>query len=211
MNTISEIQLSEWKTEAPQAPAVDGEIAYLVANLLTAVGEDPGREGLRKTPERVSRMLVNELLSGYNTDIKTLVNEAVFESSYENMVLVKDIEFYSLCEHHLLPFYGHVQIAYIPNGKIIGLSKMPRLVEMFSRRLQVQERLTQQIAETLEQVIQAKGVAVVIEGAHMCSMMRGVKKSEARMVTRVMLGEFKDNENLRQEFLNSIQRVDKIE
>lgn len=210
MNTVNEIRLSDWKIEIPQTPAAESEVAYLVENLLAAVGEDPGREGLRKTPERVSRMFT-ELLSGYNTDLKSLVNEAVFESHYQNMVVVKDIEFYSLCEHHLLPFFGHVQVAYIPNGKIIGLSKMPRLVEMFSRRLQVQERLTQQIAETLEQVIHAKGVAVVIEGAHMCSMMRGVKKSEARMVTSMMLGEFKDDDKLRQEFFNHIQRQDKLE
>ncbi len=213
MNTVNEIQLSEWKTEIPQPQAISAEsdIAYLIENLLAAAGEDPEREGLRKTPERVSRMWTTELLSGYHTDLDRLVNEAVFESTYQNMVVVKDIEFYSLCEHHLLPFFGHVQIAYIPDGKIIGLSKMPRLVEMFSRRLQVQERLTQQIAETLQQVIQAKGVAVVIEGAHMCSMMRGVKKSEARMVTSVMLGEFKDNDKLRQEFYNHIQRGEPLE
>jgi GTP cyclohydrolase IA len=144
-------------------------------NFDMALGEDPGREGLDRTPERVARMYV-ELLAGYQVDLENLVNSAVFESSYSDMVLVKDIEFYSLCEHHLLPFFGKVHVAYLPAGKIIGLSKVPRVVEMFARRLQVQERMTGQIADTIQEILQPRGVAVRVEGAHMCSMMRGVKK-----------------------------------
>lgn len=158
-----------------ESPHYEEEIAYLIRNLLKVVGEDPDRDGLRKTPERVSRMY-GELLAGYQVDLDALVNGAIYQSQYENMVIIRDIEFYSLCEHHLLPFYGRVHMGYIPNGQIIGLSKMPRLVEMFARRLQVQERMTQQIADTLEQILQPKGVAVVVEGAHRCAMMRGVKK-----------------------------------
>jgi GTP cyclohydrolase I len=141
-----------------------------------------------------------EILSGYGTDLATLINGAIFESDYQHMVVVRDIEFYSMCEHHMLPFTGKAHVAYIPNGKIIGLSKIPRLVEMFARRLQVQERMTGQIAESLQGVLQPKGVAVVVEGAHLCTMMRGVKKSEASMVTNAFLGEFELDEKKRDEF-----------
>jgi GTP cyclohydrolase IA len=184
----------------PSAEAIEP----LVRNLLLTLGEDPDREGLLRTPERVARMYP-ELLAGYQADLTSLVNEAIFETEYQDMVMVRDVEFYSLCEHHLLPFFGKAFVAYIPDGKIIGLSKIPRLVEMFSRRLQVQERLTQQIAETLQAVLRPRGVAVLIEGAHMCSMMRGVKKSEARMVTSTWLGVFNTDERLRKNFYAQLQ------
>jgi GTP cyclohydrolase I len=180
-------------------------IELLVRELLAELGEDPGREGLQRTPERVSRMY-GELLAGYQTDLAALINDAIFETGYQDMVLVRDLEFYSLCEHHLLPFYGRAHVAYLPSGKIIGLSKIPRLVDMFARRLQVQERLTQQVAETLEAILQPRGVAVVVEGTHLCAAMRGVKKSQARMVTSAMLGDFRDDDRLRQDLYNQINR-----
>ncbi len=180
----------------------------LVRDMLLTLGQDPEREGLKRTPERVARMY-GELLAGYDTDLTALVNDAIFESDYQEMVLVRDLQFYSLCEHHLLPFFGKAHVAYIPDGKIIGLSKIPRLVEMFSRRLQVQERLTQQIAETLQDILHPRGVAVIVEGAHLCAMMRGVKKSEARMVTSAMLGVFREDEARRNDFYNQMQRNEK--
>ncbi len=178
----------------------DDDVTALIHNLLIALGEDPAREGLKRTPVRVARMYT-ELLEGYHTDLKTLVNGALFTSDYMDMVLVRDIEFYSLCEHHMLPFYGKAHVAYIPDGKIIGLSKIPRLVQMFARRLQVQERMTQQIAEAMNGILKPRGVAVRVEGAHMCSIMRGVKQANASMVTQVMLGEFETNPHLREEFV----------
>jgi GTP cyclohydrolase I len=181
-----------------------GQIAYLTHDLLRAIGEDPDREGLRRTPERVARMY-GELLSGYETDLAALVNGAIFESETREMILVRDIDFYSLCEHHMLPFTGRAHVAYIPDGKIIGLSKIPRLVEMYARRLQVQERMTGQIAETLQEILLPKGVAVLVEGAHLCAMMRGVKKTETSMVTRAFSGVFELDEQLRREFLASIR------
>jgi GTP cyclohydrolase I len=177
-------------------------LAEIVQELLVEVGEDPLREGLQRTPERVSRMYA-ELLSGYRTDLHSLVNGAIFQSDYQDIVLVQDIEFFSMCEHHMLPFFGKAHVAYIPNGKIIGLSKIPRLVDMFARRLQVQENLTQQIAETLFAILKPKGVAVRVEGSHMCAVMRGVKKSEVSMVTQAMLGVFKTDRQLRDEFTAS--------
>lgn len=176
-----------------------------VRTILLSVGEDPSREGLEKTPNRVARMY-QELLSGYTTDPKKLLNGAVFEVDYSEMVLVRDIEFYSLCEHHLLPFIGHAHVAYIPDGKVVGLSKIPRIVDMFARRLQVQERMTKQIADFVMDVLEPCGVGVVIEGSHMCSMMRGVKKANARMVTSALLGEFRDNEKTRAEFMALVQQ-----
>jgi len=155
-----------------------GTIQQAVQNILTEIGEDPQRDGLRRTPERVARMY-NELMMGYSMDIETIINGALFDVEYEDMVLVRDIEFYSLCEHHMLPFFGKAHVAYIPNGKVLGLSKIPRIVDLFARRLQVQERITTQIADVLEKLLHPKGIAVVLEGAHMCAMMRGVKKSEA--------------------------------
>jgi len=171
-----------------------------VRDILYALGEDPNRQGLMKTPERVARMY-EELTAGYNTDPEKLINGAIFDVDYNEMVLVKDIEFYSLCEHHMLPFFGKANVAYIPDGKVIGLSKIPRIVEMFARRLQVQERMTSEIGNFLNVVLNPRGVAIVVEGSHMCSMMRGVKKSQATMTTSSMLGAFKEDFALRSEFL----------
>ena len=202
---FNSVHIEDWlEAENLGAPSRNLEVESLTRDLLSAIGEDPEREGLQRTPERVARMY-SELLSGYDTDVEALVNDAIFESKYKNMVLIRDIEYYSLCEHHMLPFYGKAHVAYIPNGKIIGLSKIPRLVEMFARRLQVQERMTQQIADTLQEILKPKGVAVMVEGAHMCAMMRGVKKSNANMVTTAMLGAFEQDESLREEFLAQVR------
>lgn len=176
-----------------------------VTAILKSIGEDPEREGLRRTPERIARMY-NELTAGYHVDPIKLINEALFEVDYNEMVLVKDIDFYSLCEHHMLPFFGRVHVAYIPQGKVIGLSKIPRIVEMFARRLQVQERMTSQIANFIDDVLEPCGVAVVAEGVHMCSAMRGVKKANATMVTSSLIGTFKDNSDTRTEFMNHLGR-----
>jgi GTP cyclohydrolase IA len=192
-------------TEAKPLTAAPGRMEALdaVTTLLQFVGEDPAREGLEKTPGRVARML-GELTTGYGTDPEALINGAIFSVDYDEMVVVKDIEFYSLCEHHMLPFMGHVHVAYIPDGKVIGLSKIPRIVEMFARRLQVQERMTVEIAEFIESAIGARGVAVVAEGLHLCSVMRGVKKAEARMVTQAMRGTFRSDPVLRAEFMGHV-------
>jgi GTP cyclohydrolase I len=176
-----------------------------VRGILLSVGEDPGREGLRDTPPRVGRMY-DELLAGYQMDPQALVNGALFDVDYDEMVVVRDIEFASLCEHHLLPFLGHAHIAYIPRAKILGLSKIPRVVDMFARRLQVQERMTRQIADFLMEVLNPQGVAVVLEAIHLCSMIRGVKKADARMVTSAMCGVFKRDPRTRAEFLEHIHR-----
>jgi GTP cyclohydrolase I len=176
-----------------------------VRQILEAIGEDPERQGLQRTPLRVAKAYA-ELTSGYSVNAEALVNQAVFDVDYDEMVLVKDIDFFSLCEHHMLPFYGRAHVAYIPNGKVIGLSKIPRIVEMFARRLQVQERMTQQIADFLQQTLQPQGVAVVVEGQHMCAAMRGVKKANARMTTSAMLGSFKHNPQTRAEFLDHVGR-----
>jgi GTP cyclohydrolase IA len=173
--------------------------------LLMAVGENPEREGLQKTPDRVARMY-GELLAGYREDPVALVNDALFEVSYDEMVIVRDIEFYSLCEHHMLPFMGRAHVAYIPNGKVIGLSKIPRVVDMFARRLQVQERMTRQVADFIDELLIPKGVAVVMEALHLCSMMRGVRKQDVRMTTSTMLGSFKTDQAVRKEFLDNISR-----
>jgi GTP cyclohydrolase I len=174
-------------------------------NILLAVGEDPTREGLKRTPLRISRMY-EELLAGYATDPDTIINGALFEVEYDEMVLVRDIEFYSLCEHHMLPFIGRAHVAYIPDGKVVGLSKIPRIVDMFARRLQVQERMTRQIADFIRDLLKPQGVAVVVEGLHLCMMMRGVKKHNARMTTSAMHGAFRANLATRQEFLDNISR-----
>lgn len=173
--------------------------------LLKAVGENPEREGLKNTPARVARMY-GELLSGYNMDPERIINGALFNINYDEMVLVRDIEFYSLCEHHMLPFIGRAHVAYLPAGKVIGLSKIPRIVDMYARRLQVQERMTRQIADLLQTTLEPQGVAVVVEGMHLCSMMRGVKKHDARMTTSAMHGAFRANLATRQEFLDNISR-----
>jgi GTP cyclohydrolase I len=177
----------------------------LVAALLQELGEDPEREGLRDTPKRVEKSL-RFLTSGYEADIDGVINNALFSVDYSEMVIVKDIDFYSLCEHHLLPFFGKCHIAYIPTKKVIGLSKIPRLVEVFARRLQVQERLTHQIAEIIEEKIAPIGVAVVMEGTHLCMAMRGVEKQNSLAITSAMLGAFRDNARTRSEFLELIRR-----
>jgi GTP cyclohydrolase I len=176
-----------------------------VIEIIKGVGEDPEREGLKNTPDRVSRMYA-ELLSGYNADPEKIINGALFQINYDEMVLVRDIEFYSLCEHHMLPFLGRAHVAYLPKGKVIGLSKIPRIVEMYARRLQVQERMTRQIADLLQETLDPHGVAVVVEAMHLCSMMRGVKKHDARMTTSAMHGAFRANLATRQEFLENISR-----
>jgi len=180
-------------------------ISEAVTAILESVGEDPSREGLAGTPDRVSRMY-EELLAGYATDPAALVNGALFTAELDEMVVVRDIEFASLCEHHLLPFIGHAHVAYIPRDKIIGLSKVPRIVDMFARRLQIQERLTRQIADFLMDVLKPQGVAVVIDALHMCSSIRGVRKSQARMVTSAMGGSFKRDPRTRAEFMQHINR-----
>ncbi len=176
-----------------------------VARILTAVGEDPSREGLQFTPKRVARMY-HELLGGYTMDPDAIINGALFEVQYDEMVLVRDIEFFSLCEHHMLPFMGRAHVAYIPDGKVLGLSKIPRIVDMYARRLQVQERMTRQVADFLRDLLRPQGVAVVVEAMHLCSMMRGVKKHDARMTTSAMHGAFRANLATRQEFLANISR-----
>ncbi len=176
-----------------------------VHSLLQAVGEKPEREGLKNTPDRVARMY-SELLSGYGTDPAKIINGALFNINYDEMVLVRDIEFYSLCEHHMLPFLGRAHVAYLPAGKVIGLSKIPRMVDMYARRLQVQERMTRQIADFLQEFLAPQGVGVVVEAVHLCSMMRGVKKHDARMTTSAMHGAFRANLATRQEFLENISR-----
>ncbi len=176
----------------------------LITRLLEAVGEDPTREGLVKTPERVARSM-EYLTSGYRTNIDDVLNGALFSVDYNEMVIVRDIDFYSLCEHHMLPFFGKCHVAYIPNGKVIGLSKVPRLVDMFSRRLQLQERMTNQIAETIREAIRPLGVAVVCEGTHLCMAMRGVEKQQSTTVTSAMLGAFRNDARTRGEFLQLIK------
>lgn len=179
------------------------KVKDLVTTLLTEIGEDPKREGLKSTPKRVAKAY-EFLTKGYHQDIDDVVNGAIFNEKYDEMVLVKNIDFYSLCEHHLLPFYGKVHVAYIPNGKIVGLSKIPRIVEVFARRLQVQERMTQQIADTIAKYLQPVGVAVVSEAFHMCMMMRGVEKQNSSATTSAMHGVFQDDARTRMEFLDLI-------
>ncbi len=181
------------------------EIQKAIKKILVAIGENPKRKGLERTPERVAGAY-SELLAGYNVDPFELLNDALFDVTYDEMVIVRDIEFYSLCEHHMIPFLGRAHVAYLPNGRVIGLSKIPRLVDMFARRLQVQERMTRQIADLLNELLHPRGVAVVLEGVHLCSMMRGVKKHDARMTTSAMLGHFRRNMATRQEFLDNISR-----
>lgn len=178
-----------------------------VRDLLTFFGEDPSREGLKKTPERVASMY-EFLTQGYHQNIEEVLNGAVFKERYSEMVIVKDIDFFSLCEHHLLPFYGKCHIAYVPDGKILGLSKLARIVEVFARRLQVQERLTQQIAETVERHLKPRGVGVVMEARHLCMIMRGVEKQNSVATTSSMLGVFRADEKTRTEFLTLIGRQD---
>ena len=179
------------------------KVQKFIIDLLTELGEDTKQEGLLNTPKRVAKAY-EFLTTGYKENIKKLLNDAIFNEKYDEMVLVKNIDFYSLCEHHMLPFYGKVHVAYIPDGKIVGLSKIPRIVDMFSRRLQVQERMTQQIADTIEEYLQPKGVAVVSEAFHMCMMMRGVEKQNSSATTSAVHGVFKDDARTRSEFLELI-------
>lgn len=177
----------------------------VVHEMLELVGENPEREGLLRTPGRVARAW-EFLTDGYTTDIERVLNNAIFEEQYDEMVVVKDIEFYSLCEHHALPFFGKAHIGYIPNGRIVGLSKLPRIVDMFARRLQVQERMTTQIAEAIQEALQPQGVAVVTEASHLCMMMRGVQKQESATTASAMLGAFKTQRETRNEFMHLIGR-----
>lgn len=190
------------RAETPTEPS--DPIEALIHSLLKELGQDPGRDGLVRTPGRVARSL-RFLTEGYAQDPVAILNEAVFEESYDEMVLVKDIDFYSLCEHHLLPFFGRVHVAYIPNGRIVGLSKLPRMVEMFARRLQVQERLTTDIASALETVLRPRGVAVVGEAIHLCMMMRGVQQQNAFAITSSLRGAFADDPKTRAEFMELIR------
>jgi len=190
----------------PQAPTLtSASYEDLVREMIVRLGEDPTREGLSNTPERV-RKAMQFLTKGYNEDPETVLKGALFTVNYDEMVIVKDIEMFSLCEHHMLPFFGKVHVAYIPNGRVIGLSKIPRLVELFSRRLQIQERLTTQIAETIQKVIEPQGVGVVIEARHLCMMMRGVEKQHSEAVTSSMLGSFRNEQETRHEFLSLIRQ-----
>jgi GTP cyclohydrolase IA len=181
------------------------EIQSAVQRILQAIGEDPGREGLKRTPERIARMYA-ELLSGYQMDPVMMVNDALFEVKYDEMVIVRDIEFYSLCEHHMLPFMGRVHVAYIPDGRVVGLSKIPRIVDLYARRLQVQERMTRQIADFIRDLLHPQGVGVIVEALHLCMSMRGVQKHNARLTTSAMHGAFRANLATRQEFLENISR-----
>jgi GTP cyclohydrolase I len=181
------------------------DLAALVKQQLTHLGEDPSRAGLVRTPERVAKSF-EFLTSGYRTDVQSLINNAIFEEDCSEMVLVRDIEIYSLCEHHMLPFFGRAHVAYIPDGRIIGLSKIPRIVDAFARRLQVQERLTQQVAEALNDALGPRGVAVVVEARHLCMMMRGVEKQNSSATTSAMLGLFREDPKTRMEFLELSRR-----
>ncbi|HVW83378.1 MAG TPA: GTP cyclohydrolase I FolE [Bryobacteraceae bacterium] len=191
------------KVISPKEPS-DKPIAPLVAGVLEAIGEDVTRDGLLRTPERVEKAL-RFLTSGYSADIKKIVNGAVFEVKYDEMVIVKDIEFFSMCEHHMLPFYGKIHIAYLAKNKVIGLSKLPRIVDAFARRLQIQERMTQEIAQCIQELLDPLGVGVVAEAQHFCMMMRGVEKQHSGTVTSAMLGAFRSNKETRDEFLSLIR------
>ena len=189
----------------PPADASSQSLAPLVEELIKGLGEDTGREGLRQTPQRVEKAL-RFLTSGYRADIRKIVNGALFEVKYDEMVIVKDIEFFSMCEHHLLPFFGKIHVAYLPKNRVIGLSKIPRIVDAFARRLQIQERLTQQVAETIQQTIDPMGVGVICEARHFCMMMRGVEKQHSGAVTSAMLGAFRNRKETRDEFLSLVRQ-----
>jgi len=199
--TVKVMNRKAMTKEEPQ----EGPIADLMRQVLGYLGEDPTREGLLRTPGRADRAL-QFLTSGYSADLSTIVNDALFDVEYDEMVIVKDIEFFSLCEHHLLPFYGKAHVAYLPDKKVIGLSKLPRIDDMFERRLQVQERLTQQIAESVQEVLNPRGVGVICEARHFCMMMRGVEKQHSGTVTSAMLGAFRKNKETRDEFLSLIKQ-----
>ena len=193
---------------APAPATIDpqqAELESLVRRQLELLGEDPDRDGILRTPERVARSLA-WLTRGYDSNVRDVVGDALFEESHEGMVMVRDIEMYSMCEHHMLPFFGKVHIAYIPDGRILGLSKLPRIVDVFARRLQVQERLTEQIAGAIDEVLQPRGVGVVVEAAHLCMMMRGVEKQNSRTITSALRGEFRECPMTRDEFLRLAHR-----
>ena len=181
-------------------PPEDDAIAPLIKEILVKLGEDPGRDGLVRTPERVEQAL-RFLTSGYRTDLKRIINNALYEVKYDEMVVVKDIEFFSMCEHHLLPFFGKMHVAYLPRDRVIGLSKIPRIVDAFARRMQIQERLTQEVAQTIQDAIEPVGVGVICEARHLCMMMRGVEKQHSGATTSAMLGAFRDRKKTRDEFL----------
>ena len=190
---------------AAPKPKPPDPIADLVDTLLVELGEDPDRPGLKATPDRVARAL-RELTSGYGVKPEEVIADAVFDQDYDEMVVVKDIDFYSLCEHHVLPFFGHVHVGYLPKGKVIGLSKIPRLVEVFSHRLQIQEQMTRQVAEALNDTLAPRGVGVVVEARHLCMEMRGVEAPGGRMMTSCMLGTFRRDPRTRAEFLDLVHR-----
>ncbi len=190
------------KVMRPPEPEKES-IAPLVREMLVKLGEDPTREGLERTPQRVDQAM-RFLTSGYNADIKKLVNGALYEVKYDEMVVVKDIEFFSMCEHHMLPFFGKIHVAYLPRHKVIGLSKIPRIVDAFARRLQIQERLTQDVAQTIQDVLEPVGVGVICEARHFCMMMRGVEKQHSGAMTSAMLGAFRDRKSTRDEFLSLV-------
>jgi GTP cyclohydrolase IA len=197
---LSKASLKVVKSE----PNVITDLAKDFKNVISSIGEDPKREGLVRTPERAAKA-IKFLTSGYEVDIDRIVNGALFTVKYDEMVIVKDIEFYSLCEHHMLPFFGKMHVAYIPNGRVIGLSKIPRIVDAFARRLQVQERLTEEVAECIQKAVAPAGVAVVAEAQHFCMMMRGVEKQHSSTVTSTMLGAFKRDKETRDEFLSLVR------
>ncbi len=192
------------KVMQPKSPNEGATIAPLVEQMLRELGEDPQREGLLRTPMRSEKAL-RFLTSGYHTKLENIVNGALFSVKCDEMVVVKDIEFFSMCEHHLLPFYGKIHVAYLPNNKVIGLSKIPRIVDMYARRLQIQEQLTQQVADAIEEVLDPLGVGVVCQARHFCMMMRGVEKQHSRAVSSAMLGVFREQQQTRQEFLSLVQ------
>ena len=196
----SALRASIHPVDVDELPAEDDGYATLVRRQLALLGEDPDREGLVRTPDRVANAM-QFLTAGYTMTVEDVVGSALFEEKHENMVMVRDIELYSLCEHHMLPFFGKAHVAYLPNGRIVGLSKLPRIVEMFARRLQVQERLTEQVAKAIEDVLEPRGVGVVIEAFHMCMMMRGVEKQNSRTITSALRGVFRDDGKTRDEFL----------
>jgi GTP cyclohydrolase IA len=201
---VQTLSSQDFSFDAAPNEVYDPEFEALIESMLSRLGEDPEREGLRRTPLRVAKAL-DFLTSGYTSDMAEVVNDALFESDCDEMVIVKDIEFYSMCEHHVLPFFGKAHIGYIPNGKIIGLSKLARITDVFARRLQVQERMTNQIADALMEILDAKGVAVVTQASHFCMMMRGVQKQNSSTIASAMRGSFKTNPETRSEFLNLIQ------